>query len=576
MDEKAPKIDDKKFAAHMNKNKKPKTMTPGQKSFADIRKRADSMAQNPKIVRSRKSSPSLRRKLINATEQDMSGMCCKNCGDMYGKPTKENRSCMYNAYDPKGKNWINAEKYHEAMVNPQSNLTKKQRQALASPAAKAKPASQVSVKKAPFPIPDKKDVRREEVELDEAKLNIKKIHKAVDDGKSMDVIVGMFANRRTTNTDEIRKIVKDYKFKKRMRREAFDFKVNIDGFPEMFMSGNSPSEVKTHLRKLVKQPSMIQSVDRVTKADKKKHHRDKVNESLNEDAPCWDTHKQVGMKKKGNKMVPNCVPKNEDNEAVSPAQQAAIAMDMKARGKKPKDDDQVDELSLSTKDITKSGINPTVSKDKDKIKKDLEKLRKGLKDQLDKNSVKEKVEYVEYKFKNERDAKAAKKYFDGIQLMSFDVNDDNVRGGKLMVDAGKKDMTKYHKEVMKKFRPKVTTQEKKEPLKAGYYSRKDVQKQTGEKGTGTDTYKPKPKESYAPDEGTPEAKKKASKMTPGQTSKENFFKNLGNKIMGNKPTANQVRRSTGMSSRVNTNRNSTSGNQNSIGSRIGFPNMRKK
>ena len=33
--------------------------------------------------------------------------------------------------------------------------------------------------------------------------------------------------------------------------------------------------------------------------------------------PCWDTHKQVGMKKKGNRMVPNCVPKNkvaEENE----------------------------------------------------------------------------------------------------------------------------------------------------------------------------------------------------------------------------------------------------------------------
>ena len=27
--------------------------------------------------------------------------------------------------------------------------------------------------------------------------------------------------------------------------------------------------------------------------------------------PCWDTHKQVGMKKKGNRMVPNCVPKEE-------------------------------------------------------------------------------------------------------------------------------------------------------------------------------------------------------------------------------------------------------------------------
>lgn len=27
--------------------------------------------------------------------------------------------------------------------------------------------------------------------------------------------------------------------------------------------------------------------------------------------PCWDTHKKVGMKKKGGKMVPNCVPKEE-------------------------------------------------------------------------------------------------------------------------------------------------------------------------------------------------------------------------------------------------------------------------
>jgi hypothetical protein len=32
------------------------------------------------------------------------------------------------------------------------------------------------------------------------------------------------------------------------------------------------------------------------------------------DEACWDTHKQVGMKKKGDKMVPNCVPKNEEYE----------------------------------------------------------------------------------------------------------------------------------------------------------------------------------------------------------------------------------------------------------------------
>ena len=35
-------------------------------------------------------------------------------------------------------------------------------------------------------------------------------------------------------------------------------------------------------------------------------------ETIEEDGPCWDSHKQVGMKKKGNRLVPNCVPKNED------------------------------------------------------------------------------------------------------------------------------------------------------------------------------------------------------------------------------------------------------------------------
>lgn len=31
---------------------------------------------------------------------------------------------------------------------------------------------------------------------------------------------------------------------------------------------------------------------------------------------CWKSHKQVGMKKKGNRLVPNCVPKNEVDETI--------------------------------------------------------------------------------------------------------------------------------------------------------------------------------------------------------------------------------------------------------------------
>ncbi len=37
----------------------------------------------------------------------------------------------------------------------------------------------------------------------------------------------------------------------------------------------------------------------------------KAHPKLTEENPCWDTHKQVGMKKKNGKMVPNCVPKEE-------------------------------------------------------------------------------------------------------------------------------------------------------------------------------------------------------------------------------------------------------------------------
>jgi len=57
--------------------------------------------------------------------------------------------------------------------------------------------------------------------IDEA-VNVKAIQKAVDDGKSMDVIMTMFANKRTTNTDEIRKVVQDYKWKKRMKKEEVE------------------------------------------------------------------------------------------------------------------------------------------------------------------------------------------------------------------------------------------------------------------------------------------------------------------------------------------------------------------
>lgn len=82
--------------------------------------------------------------------------------------------------------------------------------------------------------------------------------------------------------------------------EEFTFRVDVEGLPDMFMKGNSPGAVKAHLRKLVKQPSMIKSVDRMTKHDVKKTYRAKAQgkevseSSVNELSP--DTMKSYRKK----------------------------------------------------------------------------------------------------------------------------------------------------------------------------------------------------------------------------------------------------------------------------------------
>ena len=58
--------------------------------------------------------------------------------------------------------------------------------------------------------------------------------------------------------------------------EDMTFKVEVEGLPALFMAGNSPGQVKNHLRKLIKQPSMIKSVERQTKHDVKKMYRAKA------------------------------------------------------------------------------------------------------------------------------------------------------------------------------------------------------------------------------------------------------------------------------------------------------------
>jgi hypothetical protein len=293
--------------------------------------------------------------------------------------------------------------------------------------------------------------------------------------------------------------------------ESFDFRVNIDGFPEMFMSGNSPSEVKTNLRKLVKQPSMIQSVDRVTKADKKKHHRDKVRESLDESSKTVQSMMKIVDKKQAMKID-------------------GVMVDM----------------------FTASAVTQIYNKVNDANKAKMDKMRAPqLANVAMKLLKKESVEegnglWANIRAKKARGEKMRKKGEKGAPTQ------DQIKRaqGEAVSPAQQAAIAISKKEKSKK--------------DEGAMSRIASTGSTLKKPKGLDTFRKKPNETYAPDEGTPEAKKKASKMTPGQTGQENFFKNLGNKIMGNKPTANQTRQ------RVNTNKGSTSGRQNSVAGRINF------
>jgi len=94
-----------------------------------------------------------------------------------------------------------------------------------------------------------------------------------------------------------------------------------------------------------------------------------------------------------------------------------------------------------------------------RMQQELKKKGDGTESVEEAVSVEEKVEYVEYKFRNKRDAQKALDYFKRQQLIKLDINDDGLSQYELAIDAGKNDMTKQHKEVMKMLKPKVMTQE---------------------------------------------------------------------------------------------------------------------
>ena len=152
LNEKAPKIDDKKFAAHMARNKKPAKQSSTKKSLSDISKRAneeiDEVLDTPKAMKSyQDKAKSSRDRANNSAAANM----------MRGKsPYKDLKKVQKRDKGLAMANRSAINKTAKALRKEdldERKLTPKEiKKALAS--VKAKPKSQVSLKKAPFEIPE--------------------------------------------------------------------------------------------------------------------------------------------------------------------------------------------------------------------------------------------------------------------------------------------------------------------------------------------------------------------------------------------------------------------------------------
>ena len=120
---------------------------------------------------------------------------------------------------------------------------------------------------------------RNKYRMGATKANIKDLKKESVDELSMYTSKKLpnlsYPKKKTKHEKERDRItmMKKNKQKSESVKEAMNFSVSIEGLPTMFMSADSPGMLKQTLRKIVKQPSMIKTVKRVTDATVKKTFR---------------------------------------------------------------------------------------------------------------------------------------------------------------------------------------------------------------------------------------------------------------------------------------------------------------
>ena len=177
-------------------------------------------------------------------------------------------------------------------------------------------------------------------------------------------------------------------------KEAMNFSVSIEGLPTMFMSADSPGMLKQTLRKIVKQPSMIKTVKRVTDATVKKTFRLKAQGR--DEKEMEENYKYDYGSPESIRLMKKITPGQKKNEEKDPRLAAAGVKGYNKAKRTPnhpekshivvaKDGDKVKTIRFGQQGVTTAGAPKKGESDKQKAR------RKNFKARHAKNIAKGKM-----------------------------------------------------------------------------------------------------------------------------------------------------------------------------------------
>ena len=161
---------------------------------------------------------------------------------------------------------------------------------------KKKPASKTpKLEVEPTEIPEKKELEKEELHGDQHKLDHNKDMKITTSDMKKVREKGAVKDHPAKDTTDEAMIIRSKKSSAKLRRDAESrpmgvreddeeleeatFRVSVSGLPTMHISGSSAGEIKTSLRKMLKDPKALGNIEKITPSEKKSDLRAKMSEA---------------------------------------------------------------------------------------------------------------------------------------------------------------------------------------------------------------------------------------------------------------------------------------------------------